>query len=62
MNKLLVSLVLLGLLSQTFALYGANSKVVKLTTANFQERVIKSKELWLVEFYGKYILNIRFFY
>lgn len=52
MNKILLSLVILGLISQSFALYGSNSKVFKLTAANFQEKVIRSNELWLVEFFA----------
>ena len=36
-----------------FAFYENNSKVIKLTSANFQSLVIDSKDLWFVEFYGK---------
>ena len=34
------------------AFYGSNSKVVKLTSANFKEKVLNGNEVWFVEFYG----------
>jgi hypothetical protein len=53
-----LSAVLLGALLLTgysIQLYGASSKVVKLTAANFKEQVLNSKGVWLVEFYGRII-------
>jgi len=44
--------VFLGLLTITSALYSSNSKVVKLTSSNFKDLVINSKEVWFVEFYA----------
>jgi hypothetical protein len=46
---------LLAISAPAFALYGSNSKVVKLTAANFREKVLNSNQLWFVEFYGKFI-------
>lgn len=40
------------LAANSFALYGPKSDVVKLTSANFKKEVIKSDELWMVEFYA----------
>jgi protein disulfide-isomerase A6 len=31
---------------------GKEGEVVELTDANFEERVLRSKELWLVEFFA----------
>jgi len=39
-------------ISQGLALYGSTSKVVKLTVANFKEKVMNSKEPWIIEFYA----------
>jgi len=39
-------------ISKGLALYGANSKVVKLTQANFKEKVMNSQVPWIVEFYA----------
>jgi len=39
-------------ISLASALYGSDSKVVKLTADNFRNQVINSKELWFVEFYA----------
>ena len=36
------------------AFYGSNSKVVKLTSANFKEKVLNGNEVWFVEFYGTF--------
>jgi hypothetical protein len=44
--------ILILLVSQIFSLYDSNSKVVKLTKENFDRLVLKSNELWLVEFYA----------
>ena len=33
-------------------MYGKYSKVEELTDANFNEKVIKSDEMWIVEFYA----------
>jgi len=41
------------ILGTAFGMYGSNSKVVKLDKSNFNSLVINSKELWLVEFYGR---------
>lgn len=48
--KVLLSVLLL--LSIAAAFYETDSKVVKLTVANFQSEVLDSEELWLVEFYA----------
>jgi acid phosphatase family membrane protein YuiD len=40
------------LMGQSLQLYGATSKVVKLTAANFRDQVLNSKGVWMVEFYG----------
>lgn len=40
------------LLQTSFALYGANSPVIKLDSSNFKKEVINSKDIWLVEFYA----------
>jgi hypothetical protein len=54
--------ILILLVSQIFSLFDSNSKVVKLTKENFDSLVLKSNELWLVEFYAPWynfiILNI----
>lgn len=44
--------VLFAFLAVTSAMYSSDSKVVKLTAANFREKVINSNELWFVEFYA----------
>jgi len=44
--------ILFAYLAVTSALYDSNSKVVKLTAANFRDKVINSNELWFVEFYA----------
>eukprot|EP01017_Pseudomicrothorax_dubius_P035105 TRINITY_DN4878_c0_g5_i1.p1 TRINITY_DN4878_c0_g5~~TRINITY_DN4878_c0_g5_i1.p1 ORF type:complete len:485 (-),score=132.86 TRINITY_DN4878_c0_g5_i1:42-1496(-) len=36
----------------SLALYGPSSKVIKLTAANFDSQVIRSNQLWFVEFYA----------
>lgn len=49
----LVSIFLpLALLPIAFALYASEPDVVPLTAANFQDRVIKSDDVWLVEFFA----------
>jgi len=40
------------LCASTLALYDGSSKVVQLTAKNFNDLVIQSDDLWLVEFYG----------
>jgi len=45
-------IVLIGLISLTSALYSPNSKVVKLTSSNFRDLVINSKDVWFIEFYA----------
>jgi protein disulfide-isomerase A6 len=52
MNLKLIFLMITLLSSSALTLYGANSKVVKLTQANFKEKVTNSKEPWIVEFYA----------
>jgi protein disulfide-isomerase A6 len=53
-NILATILVLIGLISLGSAqsLYSANSKVVKLTSSNFKDLVVNSKDVWFVEFYA----------
>jgi hypothetical protein len=53
MNKLSL-FIILSLLTASMALYDAKSKVIKLTSGNFRDQVINSKELWFVEFYGNH--------
>lgn len=48
-----IALVLLAIFGTSVQLYGAGSKVVHLTAANFREKVVNSNGIWLVEFYGK---------
>jgi protein disulfide-isomerase A6 len=48
--KALLALVLV--FSIAVAFYETDSKVVKLTAANFQSLVLDSDELWLIEFYA----------
>mmetsp|Transcript_33463 Transcript_33463/g.30453 ORF Transcript_33463/g.30453 Transcript_33463/m.30453 type:complete len:95 (-) Transcript_33463:388-672(-) len=45
-------LLIIALFSGAFSLYGSNSKVVKLDSNNFRDKVINSKEVWFVEFYA----------
>lgn len=45
------------IIGSAFALYGANSKVVMLTKSTFNSLVLNSKEIWLVEFFGNFIMN-----
>jgi len=53
-NRRIVQLVaLIALFAYSNALYESGSKVVKLTAQNFKEKVLNSKELWFVEFFGK---------
>ena len=40
------------LIGTSTALYSSGDEVVELTAANFNEKVIQSKSLWLVEFYA----------
>lgn len=47
-----ILLVFLGLLTISSALYSSNSKVVKLTSGNFKDLVINSKDVWFIEFYA----------
>ena len=50
---LFVSATIMSLFTtQTSALYGGGSPVVKLTAANFDKLVTKGNELWFVEFYA----------
>ncbi|EAR90091.1 protein disulfide isomerase family A protein (macronuclear) [Tetrahymena thermophila SB210] len=52
MSKLLALALILSLLGTALALYDNNSKVIKLNKSRFQNEVINSKELWLVEFFA----------
>lgn len=52
MSKLLVLVLVASILGSAFAMYGANSKVVKLDKNNFKTLVLGSKDTWLVEFYA----------
>jgi len=45
-------IIILCLVSSSFTLYSGNSNVVILTEENFNEKVINSNELWLVEFFA----------
>lgn len=47
-----LSLIMAVKVMQVEGLYSSNSKVVKLTQANFNSLVISSKDPWLVEFYA----------
>jgi len=47
-----VSILLLLSIACTLALYGDKSPVVRLTVANFKEKVLDSKEPWFIEFYA----------
>lgn len=50
------TLVVCLLFASTLCLFSEDSAVVKLTESNFKSLVLESEELWLVEFYGKYLL------
>jgi hypothetical protein len=52
MNKLILIAILIAI---TNCLYGSKSDVVVLTASNFQKEVTDSKDIWLIEFYGKFI-------
>jgi protein disulfide-isomerase A6 len=45
-------IVILTLVSSSLCLYGSNSNVIKLDESNFDQLVINSNELWLVEFFA----------
>merc|ERR1711981_1514968 len=47
-----LSFLLLLLPAVSFAFYGSNDKVVNLDSSNFEQKVVNSDELWLVEFYA----------
>ena len=42
----------LALVPLTCALYSSSDDVIQLTSGNFDGKVIKSDELWIVEFYA----------
>jgi protein disulfide-isomerase A6 len=52
MRKEFVVFCFLSFVTLSSALYGPDSKVVKLTASNFKEKVLNSNELWFVEFYA----------
>ena len=53
MLKLIFStLLVIVLISNTYALYSSSDDVVLLNSGNFKSRVLDSKELWIVEFYA----------
>merc|ERR1711981_1241513 len=47
-----LSFLLLLLPAVSFAFYGSNDKVVNLDSSNFEQKVVNSDELWLIEFYA----------
>ena len=51
-NLAILSLTILMAVGLSNQMYGSGSKVVKLTASDFNQKVIQSNELWLVEFYG----------
>jgi protein disulfide-isomerase A6 len=51
-NTFVVFCFLLAFVNISSALYGPDSQVVKLTAANFKEKVLNSNVLWFVEFYA----------
>jgi protein disulfide-isomerase A6 len=50
--KAISLLLIIAILGSSLAMYGKSSKVVVLTASNFQDKVIKSKDIYLVEFYA----------
>lgn len=52
MSNLLKYLYFTLLISGVFSLYGPKSNVINLDEGNFNEKVLKSNELWLVEFFA----------
>ncbi|XP_013413636.1 protein disulfide-isomerase A6 homolog isoform X2 [Lingula anatina] len=48
----IAGLLICGLISVTSALYSSSDDVIELTAANFNQKVIQSDQLWLVEFYA----------
>lgn len=50
------------LVASVSAFYESNSKVIKLTADNFQETVMESNEIWLVEFYAPWCMHLLFFF
>lgn len=53
MKAFVAALLLLSVFGSSLQLYESGSKVVKLTAANFKEKVLSSSSVWLVEFYGR---------
>jgi hypothetical protein len=51
-NQGIIAVTILMVLGLSSQMYGSGSKVVKLTASDFNQKVIQSNELWLVEFYG----------
>jgi hypothetical protein len=54
-------LLLSAMATMTAALYGANSAVIQLTETSFKD-MLKSDELWLVEFYAPWCKYITMLY
>jgi hypothetical protein len=57
MNKSLYSLIILLFIFTTINGFYENDKnVIELTSDNFQDLVVKSKDPWLIEFFGNFNL------
>jgi len=52
MNQITQSLSFIVLISLTSALYDSNSPVIKLDSSNFRKEVVRSDDVWMVEFYA----------
>ena len=48
----ILTLIFILFVLKTNCMYDSDSKVVKLTSENFEEEVLESGYLWLVEFYA----------
>jgi hypothetical protein len=55
--KIILIIVLINL-CQSESLYNTNSNVIKLTASNFQNEVVNSQDIWLVEFYGNIFIYL----
>ena len=47
-------LILIVIINVCYSLYLSDSNVIKITNSNFETEVLKSDNLWLIEFYGKF--------